>query len=179
MQSSTRLCLLGLLVALLTVCAAFTSVSADGSIQPFVDQSCSRPLANATNISLVSGPDCQHTKDSSGNTVSFIYFCNSTDFQLSFWYNYTFCADVEAATWHVESDSRLSYCPVALYEDADDRLYFYADLECTTDWAEQPAQADTLTLEPFMVVKQRLLEQTRGMIDTLQVGWSKPPLHEQ
>ena len=182
MQSFDRLCLLvGFLVAVLTACAVPLTVSADGSIQPFVDSNCQHPLApNATNIDLVSDTDCQHTKDSTGNPVAFTYFCNATNFDLSFWYNYTYCSTTDAATWHVESDDLSSWCPVAMYEDDENKLFFYATLRCTADWtAESAPVGEAVTLAPFMAIKELLVERTQKMIDVLQVGWDKPPSQTQ
>ena len=168
MQSSSRLCLLGILLALLALCTTFSSVSADGSIQAFIDSACSRPLDNATTISFVSDLSCQNTRDSSGNPIAFIYFCNTTNFDLTFWYNATSCLSAEEATWHVESDQLLTYCPVALYEDADDKLFFYSTLQCTASW---PAQHDTgkaISLESFKAITKRVVQQTQQTINALQ-----------
>jgi len=179
MHSSTRLCLLGLLVVLLSLCSSFSTVSADGSIQAFIDQSCNVPITDAINITLVSNPGCQHTKDSQGNPIAFTYYCNQSHFELTFWDNSTDCAETVDATWHVQSDALLSWCPVAVYEDADDKLFFYSSLQCETQWATQPAPGGQVSLKPFMALKDRVLDGTRKMIDVLQGGWSKPPTKAQ
>lgn len=180
MHSSTRLCLLGLLVALLSLSTLLSPVSADGSIQVFVDANCNYPLANATAISFVSAADCQHTKDSQGNPIAFLYYCNSSHFELTLWDNSSDCSTIDVATWHVQSDQLLNFCPVAVFEDPEDKLFFYSQLQCTTQWSTDGGseEAEAVSLEPFLALRRKVVKQTQRMIDVLR-PWGDAQADEQ
>ena len=132
MQSSSVIVLL--LVSVVVCLLSVSSVSADGSIQPFVDQYCDNPTANATLIPIVSSPECQWVTINDV-ALSFRYECFAySNMSMAFWYNTTeYCLgqpDVSVAT--VESSSA---CTVATYDDPEDHVLFYAQFSCYADWS--------------------------------------------
>ena len=191
MHLPTRFLVLGLLVALLALCSTSMHVSADGSIRPYSDSSCSHPISNSTtNISLVSSPGtCQHTRDSTGTPVAFLYSCNATSFSLTLWRNDTYCLSAVQPVFHVESSDVQQYCSVTQYEDANNLLLFYARIRCATVWQGQDEQqrreeegkgrteteAAALTLRPFLEMKHSIIKQTQTTLDVLQSDWEEPP----
>ena len=163
--SSTLVTLvLGLLLAF---CAAPSPASADGSIQPFYDEWCLTPLANASRLSIVSSPECQYTKDSAGTPIAFTYNCDKANFTLAVYHNATYCGPT--ATYTLQSMERAANCPVATYQDADNYLSFYASVLCSAD--REQASADVDAVSPFdslTALEESVVRATQRTMDRLR-----------
>ena len=155
---------------LFVVCSVVIGrVSADGSIQPFMDSECQSPLANATNIPMVSSPDCQWlTVDNT--QISFSYQCyngQSGNFSLVLWTNASApcngLADFEiTASFAAQGQG----CAVADYEDANNNVHFYGQIYCYATWPPAIAGAGTVAEVAWRGVEQTARAQ-KDMVHTL------------
>lgn len=132
MQSSSLLLLF--LAALLVCLLTPSTVSADGSIQPYIDMSCTQPTGNISRIGIVTSPECQWVTINGDLPISFQYECNAyANFSLSVWSNSTDYCEGEP-DFSLTSTNLASYCSTATYADANNHVLFYAELSCTADW---------------------------------------------
>ena len=131
---------------LFVVCSMFVArVSADGSIQPFIDVECQRPLANVSTIPMVATPNCQYVTAHDGTVTAFSYQCNvpsniqSGNFSFALWSNassYNPC--IGAPDWSITATQVFTQdCSVATYDDAGNSVSFYAEIQCYAIWPKQ------------------------------------------
>ena len=163
MRSSSviAVCLL-VLVACMSL-SGLRGVSADGSIQPFNDEYCSSPIANATNVGVVSSPQCQWTT-SGTNVQSFSYQCypgQNGNFSLTMWMNANGpCNGVPDFSITTQFGSGGGACAVATYQDPNTNVEFYGQFYC---WGNWPTAA-TAAAEEASAANKNLLQSLSSLI---------------
>ena len=141
-------------------------VSADGAIQPFIDQYCDSAVANATLIPVVSAPGCQWMTIND-MAVSFSYQCNAyANFSLAFYVNSSVYCGGEP-DWSITSTSLSSSCSVATYDDPSNHVLFYASVSCSANWPAHPQLEDGV--DKLQNVERNNVQRAHGLPQQLNL----------